>query len=150
MMYYLFEMGVLWWLLVLILSGVSIFITVFVVVSIVDLQANAINPINMCKRANPMVVREFILHAVITFIFLINGYYIEFLINLPVDIFNVIRYRNRHHLFDATTVFHASKREQKIGLIKLGVYVVLFFLYLYRFVFSLVKTYGMNIRKAIF
>jgi hypothetical protein len=41
-------------------------------------------------------------------------------------------------LFDATEIFADLGRHKKVNLIKLGFYMVMFFLFLYRFVMSLV------------
>jgi hypothetical protein len=45
---------------------------------------------------------------------------------------------DNRHLFDATEIFADLGRHKKVNLIKLGFYMVLFFLFLYRFVMSLV------------
>jgi len=42
------------------------------------------------------------------------------------------------HLFDATQIFADLGRHKKVNLVKLGFYMVLFFVFLYRFVLSLV------------
>ena len=42
------------------------------------------------------------------------------------------------HLFDATSIFADLGRHKKVNLIKLGFYMVLFFVFLYRFVLALV------------
>jgi protein cornichon len=47
-----------------------------------------INPIDLCNRLNTYIVPEAAVHAFLTFLFLINGYWIALILNLPLLIFN--------------------------------------------------------------
>jgi hypothetical protein len=47
-----------------------------------------INPIDLCNRLNTYIVPEAAVHAFLTFLFLINGYWIALLLNLPLLAFN--------------------------------------------------------------
>lgn len=47
-----------------------------------------INPIDLCNRLNTYIIPEAAVHAFLTFLFLINGYWIALLLNLPLLAFN--------------------------------------------------------------
>ena len=47
-----------------------------------------INPIDLCNRLNTYIIPEAAVHAFLTILFLINGYWIALLLNLPLLAFN--------------------------------------------------------------
>ena len=51
-----------------------------------------INPIDLCNRLNTYIVPEAAVHAFLTFLFLINGYWLALLLNLPLLAFNGKKY----------------------------------------------------------
>ncbi len=57
-----------------------------------DLGSDYINPIDLCNRLNTYIVPEAAVHAFLTFLFLINGYWLALLLNLPLLAFNAKKY----------------------------------------------------------
>jgi hypothetical protein len=55
-------------------------------------NSDYINPIDLCNRLNTYIVPEAAVHGFLTFLFLINGYWIALLLNLPLLAFNVKKY----------------------------------------------------------
>jgi hypothetical protein len=53
-----------------------------------DSASDYINPIDLCNRLNTYIVPEAAVHAFLTFLFLINGYWLALLLNLPLLAFN--------------------------------------------------------------
>jgi hypothetical protein len=51
-----------------------------------------INPIDLCNRLNTYIIPEAAVHGFLTFLFLINGYWVAILLNLPLLAFNVKKY----------------------------------------------------------
>lgn len=51
-------------------------------------RSDYINPIDLCNRLNTYIVPEAAVHGFLTFLFLINGYWIALLLNLPLLAFN--------------------------------------------------------------
>jgi len=51
-----------------------------------------INPIDLCNRLNTYIVPEAAVHAFLTFLFLINGYWLALVLNLPLLAFNAKKY----------------------------------------------------------
>lgn len=51
-----------------------------------------INPIDLCNRLNTYIIPEAAVHGFLTFLFLINGYWIPLIINLPLLGWNIKKY----------------------------------------------------------
>ena len=51
-----------------------------------------INPIDLCNRLNAYIVPEAAVHAFLTLLFLINGYWIALLLNVPLLAYNAKTY----------------------------------------------------------
>jgi hypothetical protein len=47
-----------------------------------------INPIDLCNRLNTYIIPEAAVHAFLTLLFLINGYWIALILNLPLLAWN--------------------------------------------------------------
>jgi hypothetical protein len=57
-----------------------------------NLNSDYINPIDLCNRLNTYIIPEAAVHGFLTFLFLINGYWIALILNLPLLGFNVKKY----------------------------------------------------------
>ena len=55
-------------------------------------DSDYINPIDLCNRLNTYIVPEAAVHAFLTFLFLINEYWLALVLNLPLLIFNGKKY----------------------------------------------------------
>lgn len=51
-----------------------------------------INPIDLCNRLNAYIVPEAAVHGFLTFLFIINGYWVAIVLNLPLLAFNAKKY----------------------------------------------------------
>jgi hypothetical protein len=60
--------------------------------NLVSSDSDYINPIDLCNRLNTYIIPEAAVHAFLTFLFLINGYWIALLLNLPLVAFNAKKY----------------------------------------------------------
>jgi hypothetical protein len=91
-----------------------------------------INPIDLCNRLNTYIVPEAAVHAFLTILFLINGYWIALILNLPMLAWNakklvlynlfptrrlLTRYRifENQHLLDATEIFRKLNVHKKVS-----------------------------------
>lgn len=52
------------------------------------IHSDYINPIDLCNRLNTYIIPEAAVHAFLTALFLINGYWIALILNLPLLAFN--------------------------------------------------------------
>jgi len=55
-------------------------------------SSDYINPIDLCNRLNTYIIPEAAVHAFLTFLFLINGYWIALVLNLPLLAYNAKKY----------------------------------------------------------
>ena len=73
-----------------------------------------INPIDLCNRLNTYIIPEAAVHAVLTFLFLINGYWLALLLNLPLLAWNAKKIIDNQHLLDATEIFRKLNVHKKV------------------------------------
>ncbi len=55
-------------------------------------RSDYINPIDLCNRLNTYIIPEAAVHGFLTFLFLINGYWLALILNLPLVAFNIKKY----------------------------------------------------------
>jgi hypothetical protein len=55
-------------------------------------DSDYINPIDLCNRLNTYIIPEAAVHGFLTFLFLINGYWVALVLNLPLLAYNVNKY----------------------------------------------------------
>lgn len=123
-----------------------------------------INPIDLCNRLNTYIIPEAAVHAFLTFLFLINGYWIALLLNLPLLAWNAKKIVDNQHLLDATEIFRKLNVHKKVCLpvslqakyieymltftqesfSKLGFHLVMFFFYLYSMIVALIRDESHN------
>jgi hypothetical protein len=66
------------------------------------LISDYINPIDLCNRLNTYIVPEAAVHAFITILFLVNGYWIALILNLPMLAWNAKKSVPIHSLLSKT------------------------------------------------
>lgn len=71
------------------------------------------------------------IHTLISVLLLINGYWISFLINVPLLAFNIRKIVTNTQFLDATEIFRTVSKRKLESFIKLGLYFLYFFVYLY-------------------
>lgn len=75
-------------LLAVIVNAINLFLQVFFTIMYSDLECDYINPIDLCNRLNMYIVPEAGVHAFLTALFLINGYWLPLVLNLPLVAYN--------------------------------------------------------------
>lgn len=55
-------------------------------------KSDYINPIDLCNRLNTYIIPEAAVHGFLTFLFLINGYWVALILNLPLLAWNIKKY----------------------------------------------------------
>ncbi|ESW99710.1 hypothetical protein KL921_001464 [Ogataea angusta] len=128
------------WLFILavIVNAINLFLQVFFTIMYSDLECDYINPIELCNKLNNYIVPEAAVHAVLTALFLVNGYWFTFLLNLPILAYNANKIYNKNHLLDATEIFRTLSKHKKESFVKLGFHLLMFFYYLYRMIAALI------------
>lgn len=128
------------WLFIfaVIINAVNLFSQVYFTVMYSDLECDYINPVEMCNKANIFILPEAGVHAFLTSLFLLGGYWFTFLLNLPVLLFNANKFLKKNYLLDATEIFRTLSKYKKESFFKLGFYLIMFFYYLYRMIVALI------------
>lgn len=108
-------------------------------VSLADLSSDIMGPLDFCSNLEPLVIPEYIVHGVITILYLTARYFIGFLMNLPLAYYHLRlsvvlkslrllsrphRYLEKRHQkrFDYTRMRRTEviQREQRLSYLKLG------------------------------
>ncbi|AET38596.1 cornichon family protein Ecym_3084 [Eremothecium cymbalariae DBVPG len=121
-----------------VINTINTFMQVHFTIMYADLEADYINPIELCSKVNNLITPEAGLHAFNSLLFLLNGYWFVFLLNVPVLFFNGRKIYNKLQLLDATEIFRTLGKHKRESFLKLGFYLVMFFFYLYRLVMELI------------
>lgn len=103
----------------------------------IRLFSDYINPIDLCNRLNTYIIPEAAVHGFLTFLFLINGYWVALILNLPLLAWNIKKYVtskpyqivlsalqgdsntsyrivDNTHLLDATEIFRKLNVHKKV------------------------------------
>ncbi|KAG7561997.1 hypothetical protein FFLO_02552 [Filobasidium floriforme] len=121
------------------MAAALLFSMVFFIIMFSDLECDYINPIDLCNKLNTFVLPEMLAHAFLTLCFLLTGQWISFLVNAPLVGYNVNKILTKNHMYDATEIFRTLSGHKKECFIKLGLYLVSFFYYLYRMILALIS-----------
>lgn len=135
-------MGVLievaFWSSVFLGTGALLFCSVYSLILYADLSVDYINPIQLCDHINRTILPEYAGHMVLTLLILARGFIIAAALNIPLVIYHLHRYSERRHLLESTSIFNQLDKERSISQRKLAFHLVLFFVYLYFFVVTLI------------
>ena len=71
-------------------------------------DSDYINPIELCNRLNAYIIPEAAVHGFLTFLFLINGYWLALVLNLPLLAWNAKKYVCHNSIDSAGVIFIPS------------------------------------------
>ncbi|XP_072912345.1 protein cornichon homolog 4 isoform X1 [Hemitrygon akajei] len=135
--------------LVFILSLVDccalIFLAVYFIITLSDLECDYINARACCSKLNKWVLPELIGHSAVTMLMLISMHWFILLLNLPIVAWNFYRYLSvpsgNVGVFDPTEIHNRGllKTHMKEAMIKLGFHLLCFFIYLYSMILALIN-----------
>lgn len=137
------------WFTAVFLTLICILFVICLLISLVDVEDDHVNPIHMCEKANKIIVPEYICQGLVVLLLLATGCWFEVLINLPLLCFHINRYQKREHLLDPTCIFSKTQTEKYIGMGKFVFYILTLFYYLYQIIAiatraALGRKYGMK------
>lgn len=130
---------VAFWACVFLGTAALLFCSVYSLILFSDLTVDHINPIELCQLINRLILPEYIGHVALSVLILLRGLYIPALLNVPLILFHLWRYKERQHLLDNTSIFNDVSSERRISLAKLTTHLLLFFVYLYCFILALIS-----------
>ncbi|PWN26600.1 hypothetical protein BDZ90DRAFT_233206 [Jaminaea rosea] len=126
------------YLLAVLIAAALLFTMVFYIIMFSDLECDYINPIDLCNKLNQFILPEMIVHASLTLLFLLSGQWLVFLLNVPLVAWNAKKVMDKNHLLDATEIFRTLNSHKKQAFIKLAIFLLSFFLYLYKMIVALI------------
>lgn len=127
------------YILAVILNAGNLFLQVFFAVMYSDLEADFVNPIELCNKLNVYLLPEAGLQAFITLLLLLSGQWLALLLNAPIVAWNVRKFLNNNFMLDATEIFRTVHGHKKETFAKIAFHLVLFFFYLYSMIVCLVR-----------
>ncbi|KAJ8672581.1 hypothetical protein QAD02_003840 [Eretmocerus hayati] len=134
------------YIVALIVDAFLIFFAIFHVIAFDELRTEFKDPIDQCNSLNPLVLPEYGIHILISFLFLISGQWFALCMNIPLVAYHINRYRNRPvmsgpGLYDPTSIMNMNdlNKCQREGWVKLAFYLISFFYYLYGMISSLIN-----------
>ncbi|XWS59202.1 hypothetical protein CRYUN_Cryun08bG0101300 [Craigia yunnanensis] len=132
--------NLIFWVLCFFINIALLASTFYQLLSLSDLEADHLNPFEASTRINSVVLPEFLLQGLLCAIFLLTWHWFMFLLAVPLSAYHLMLYFNRKHLLDVTEIFRDLNIEKRYRFVKLGIYLVLFTVVLFRLVLSLSNT----------
>lgn len=129
----------------LVLVGALLFLLVYYIITLSDLECDYLNAQECCEKLNYWLLPKYIGHSFGTFILLFHGQILLFLLNLPMFIWLSFEYftipRGNLGAYDPAEIHNRGqlKRHLRDVMIHIGHYLVFFFIYLYCFILALLK-----------
>ncbi|OZC04976.1 cornichon protein, partial [Onchocerca flexuosa] len=119
----------------------------FQVICIDELKTDYKNPIEQCNSLNQLVLPEYLLHFILTFLFVLSFQLGGLCWNIPLIAYHIHRYIQRPimtgpGIYDPTTILNKDELQKALreGWIKLGFYLISFFYYLYSMIYTMVTS----------
>ncbi|KAL8576195.1 hypothetical protein ACOMHN_027850 [Nucella lapillus] len=126
-------------------EAMLLFLAVYFVITLSDLECDYLNARTCCERLNFWVLPEVIAHDLLVVLLLITGHWILFLIYAPLGLWLAYKFVMKPSgdigIFDPTEIHNRSqlKNYMRESLIRLGIHLIFFFIFLYWMIYSLVK-----------
>ncbi|KZC09770.1 PREDICTED: protein cornichon homolog 4 [Dufourea novaeangliae] len=131
-----------------------LFVLVYFVITLADLECDYLNAWQCCSKLNMWVGPKLKAHAFLEFLLLTHGQFVLFVVNLPMTVWLFYEYfgvpRGNMGVYDPTEIHNCGqlKRHTRDCMIHLGYYLVFFFIYLYCMIISLLKGDPINRNDA--
>ncbi|XP_049873977.1 protein cornichon homolog 4 [Pectinophora gossypiella] len=132
--------------------GGILFLLVYYIITLSDLECDYLNAQECCEKLNYWLLPKYIAHSFVTFLLLLHGQVILFLCNLPMFIWLTFEYftipSGNLGAFDPAEIHNRGqlKRHLRHVMYNIAYYLVFFFIYLYCFILALLK--GNPIRRG--
>ncbi|XWS56227.1 hypothetical protein CRYUN_Cryun09bG0068100 [Craigia yunnanensis] len=126
----------IFWVLCFFINIALVASSFYQLLSLSDLEADHLNPFEASTRVNSVVLPEFVLQGFLCALLLLTWHWFMFLLTVPLTAYHLMLYLNRKHLVDVTEIFRDLNIEKKFRFVKLGFYLLLFAVVLFRLVIS--------------
>eukprot|EP00899_Mesostigma_viride_P017391 jgi/Mesvir1/25653/Mv01871-RA.1 len=122
------------WLISFLIVAALLGMVMYTLISLTDLENDFINPHDSSARINTFVLPEYLAHALLCATFLLHRQYVMTLINVPLLLHHARKFWRRKHLVDVTEIFNQLAREKRHRFVKMGFYLFVFVIIIYRLV----------------
>lgn len=122
-----------------------LFILVYYIITLSDLECDYLNAQECCEKLNYWILPKYIAHSSITVLFLLHGQVILFLLNLPLLVWLTYEYftipQGNIGKYDPAEILNRGqlRKHSKEIMINVVYYLIFFFIYLYCFILALLK-----------
>ncbi|KAK7005377.1 Protein cornichon 4 [Halocaridina rubra] len=127
-------------------TGALLFLLVYYVITLSDLECDYLNAQQCCYRLNIWVIPKLVAHLLLSVVFLLSGHYYLFLASVPLAIYIIREYMKvpagNFGVYDPTEIHRMGqlKAHMRDAVIGLAYYLVFFFIYLYCFLTHLLRS----------
>lgn len=125
--------------------GAILFLLVYYIITLSDLECDYLNAQECCDKLNYWLLPKYIAHSFVTFLLLLHGNVILFLLNLPMFIWLTFEYftvpQGNLGAFDPAEIHNRGQLRKHLRdvMIYIGHYLIFFFIYLYCFILALLR-----------
>lgn len=134
----------------LFISGCTLFLLVYYIITLSDLECDYLNAQECCERLNYWLLPKYLGNSIITFLLAFHGHVILFLLNLPMFIWSSFEYfavpQGNLGAYDPAEIHNRGqlRRHMRHVVISIGYYLIIFFIYLYCFILAILKGDPLN------
>lgn len=135
-------------------TGSILFLLVYFVITLSDLECDYLNAQQCCSKLNMWIVPKLVAHAFLEFLLITHGQLILALLNLPMTLWLFYEYfgvpSGNLGVYDPAEIHNRGqlKRHTRDCMIYLGYYLIYFFIYLYCMIIALLKGDPINRNEA--
>ncbi|KAG8225969.1 hypothetical protein J437_LFUL006198 [Ladona fulva] len=126
-------------------TGAILFLLVYFVITLSDLECDYLNARQCCAKLNVWVLPKMIAHGTLTLLLLLNGHWILTFFNTPCIVWLIYEYYTvpvgNYGVYDPTEIHNRGqlKKHMRDCLVYLGYYLIFFFIYLYCMIIAMLK-----------
>ncbi|XP_012253437.1 protein cornichon homolog 4 [Athalia rosae] len=126
-------------------TGAVLFLLVYFVITLSDLECDYLNAQQCCSKLNMWVVPKIVGHVFLVLLLLLHGQWILMIINLPMALWLMYEYftipTGNMGIYDPTEIHNHGqlRKHQRDIMVYLGYYLIFFFIYLYCMIIALLK-----------
>lgn len=126
-------------------TGSVLFLLVYFVITLSDLECDYLNAQQCCFKLNTWVIPKIVAHSVLEFLLITHGQLILGLINLPMTLWLFYEYfgvpSGNMGVYDPTEIHNRGqlKRHMRDCTVSVVYYLIFFFIYLYCMIIALLK-----------
>ncbi|XP_015521245.1 protein cornichon homolog 4 [Neodiprion pinetum] len=126
-------------------TGAVLFLLVYFVITLSDLECDYLNAQQCCSKLNTWVLPKIVGHVFLVVLLLFHGQWILMVVNLPMALWLVYEFltvpTGNMGIYDPTEIHNHGqlKKHLRDCMVYLGYYLVFFFIYLYCMIIALLK-----------